>query len=218
MRRIAIARIVGVFIAIGGIGVSILCALDAMRENAKLEQARDGRPMEATIDLSQPDETTVPFHQTFSRSHGEVLCVEFDHNIDAEADLDELFAGLFAKVVIKDSDGKEIESLEIDNTSAQVWNDNIMLAYFHPFDEGEYAATIRVESGAAALAGKQQTLYAKYQLCGLEGAIVLIGFAFAFVAGLVGLISARCAFPGLVRHGVWRDTPSARDDRSLSSP
>jgi hypothetical protein len=72
-----------------------------------------------------------------------------------------------------------------------------------PFRTGDYVVTIRVDSGAAALAEKQQTIYAKYQFCGLEQMPATIAGAIAFGAGIIGLVAAVCLLPGLLRRGIF---------------
>jgi len=208
MRRIATGRIVGLLIAVVGIGVAIWCARDAIRMNAEFHQWLDACPMETIIDLSQPGETTVPFSQTCSISHGEALYLKCDLDADSKENLEELFKDLSGNVVIRDSDGNEIESVKINNTTTQYWDGKIMLTGFAPFRNGDYVATIRVDSGASALADKQQTIYAKYQLCGLEQMPAIIAGAFAFGAGIVGVVSVVCVLPGLLRCGIWCNAPT----------
>jgi hypothetical protein len=126
MQRIATGRIVGLLVAVIGIGLSVWCAREAVRMNAEFHRWSDARPMETVIDVSKPGETTVPFHQTCSIPHGEALF-----------------------------------------------------------------------------------LYAKYQLCGLERMPATIAGAFAFGAGMIGLVAGVCAFPGLLRCGIWRNAATA---------
>lgn len=205
MRRIATGRIVGLLIAIVGTGVAIWCARDAQRLNAEFHQWFVARPMETAIDLSKPGETSVPFHQTCSISHGEALYLKCDLPDDAKQDVGELFKNLSATIAIKDADGSEIEAVKINSKTVQHWDDNIILAGFAPFRNGDYVATIRVDSGAVSLSGKQQVMYAKYQLCGLEQMPATIAGAFALGAGIIGLVSAVCVLPGLLSAGIWRN-------------
>jgi len=206
MRQIAISRIVGLLIAVLGVGLSIWCAYHAFRMNAEFHQWLDARPLETAIDLSQPGETTVPFHQTCSISHGEALYLTCDLGGDSKQKLEELFATLTGNVVIKDLNGNEIESVKINNKTVQYWDDEITLTGFAPFRTGDYIATIRVDTGAAALVNKKQTIYAKYQLCGLEKMPAMIAGAFAVGVGIIGLIAASCVLPDLLRCGIWRST------------
>ena len=212
MRRIAIGRIIGLLLAIIGIGVSVWYARESLRMNAEFHQWIGARPMETAIDLSQPGETTVPFHQTCCISHGEAVYLKCDLNGDSQQELEELLKELSADMTITDSDGNEIEEIEINSRTVRYWDGRVVLAEFAPFRNGDYVATIRIDSGVPALAGKQQTIYAKYHLCGLERMPVMLAGAFAVGAGIVGLISAVCVLPGLLRSGVYRDVPT--DDLS----
>ena len=218
MRQIATGRIVGLLIAIIGVCISIWCARDAVRMNAEFNQWLDARPMETAIDLSEPGETTVPFHQTCSISHGEALYLTCDLDGESKVNTEELFAALSGNVVIKDSDGKEIESVEINCKTVQYWDGKIMLANFAPFRTGDYIATIRVDTGVAALADKEQTIYAKYQLCGLEQMPAVLTGAFAFSVGIIGLVAAVCVLPGLLRCGIWRCTKDAEPSGEREPP
>jgi hypothetical protein len=208
MRRIATGRIEGLLLAIVAIAVSIWCAGDAVWMTAEFHQALDARPMETTIDLSQLGETTVPFRQTCDISHAEALYLECDLADASQQNAEELLKDLSASIIIHDSDGKEIARADINNRTAHYSDSTIILTRFAPFRNGDYIATIRIESGAPALANKQQTIYAKYQLCGLEQMPAILAAAFAFAAGLIGLVTAVCVWPGLRRCGIWRDVPT----------
>jgi hypothetical protein len=218
MRQIATGRIVGLLIAIIGVGISIWCVRDAVRMNAEFHQWLDARPMETAIDLSKPGETTAPFHQTCSISHGEALYLNCDLDDESKQNTEELFAALSGNVVIKDSDGNEIESVKINNKTVQYWDGKIMLTGFAPLRNGDYIATIRVDSGVAALTDKEQTIYAKYQLCGLEQMPAMIAGAIAFGAGMIGLVAAVCVLPGLLRCGIWRTTENAEPSGEPEPP
>jgi hypothetical protein len=192
MRSLATRRIVGLVIATAGVGTSIWCARDALRKNDEFHQWIDARPMETAIDVSQPGETTVPFHQTCSSSHGESLYLECDLDDEVRQNPEALLYDLSGSVVIRDSNSNNVESVEINGSMVQVSDRTILLATFNPFRKGEYVATVRVDSGATALAGKQQTMYSMYQLCGLEQFPALIAAACAFGAG------ATASFPRCV--------------------
>jgi hypothetical protein len=177
-----------------------------MRMNNEFHQAFEARPMETAIDLSKPGELTVPFRQTCSMAHGEALYVDCDSDEVVKQNLEELLNGLSGNVVIMASDGNEVETVRFNNKTAQYWEGKVLLTWIAPFRNGDYVATIRVDSGAAALANKQQTIYAKYQLCGLEQMPAAITGGFALGASLIGFVAAVCVLPGLLRCGFWRDT------------
>ena len=206
MRRIAIGRLVGLLLALIGIGLSVWFARDAMRRNADFYEWLDARPMETAIDLSRLGETTASFHQTCGISHGEALYLDFDLDEAASLNFEELFKGLSGNITIIDSAGKEIEMAGISGETVQHWDGQFMLTEFAPFRSGNYIASIRINSGAPNLADIQQTIYAKYQLCGLERMPATIAGVFAFGAGFIGLVSAACVFPGLLQSGLWYDS------------
>lgn len=208
MQRIATGRIVGLLIAIAAIGVSMWCARDALRMNAEFHQWLDARPMETGIDLSQPGETTVSFHQTCSISHGEALYIDCELDDESVQHTEELFKDLSGNIVIKDFEGNVIESGKINDKSVQYWDGKIMLTAIAPFRKGDYLATIQVDSGASALAEKQQTIYAEYQLCGLEQMPAMIVGALALGTGILGLFASVCVLPGLLRCRIWRAVPA----------
>lgn len=205
-RHLAARRIIGLVIAVVGIGAAIWCAMLSARRNAEFHQWERDRPMETAIDLSQPGQVTVPFRQTCGVSHGEAICLECEIDRDADARF-EAFTGLSAKVVIRDAAGREVESRPIDVDSIHAWSDQIVLTGLAPFARGEYLATIEIESGAAALAGRPQVVYVVYQLCGLEQVPAIMWGVFGVAAGAIGVTSGVCVLPGLLRHGIRRVGP-----------
>lgn len=211
VRKIAVGRIIGLLLAAIGIGSSIYFAREAMRMNAEFHEWLQARPMETAVDLSKPSETTVPFNQTCSISHGEDLYLKCDLDDTVTENLEELLKGLSATVVISKSNGEEIETLKISNKTAHHWEGKVVIACFAPFLRGNYVATIRIDSGAPALANRAQTIYAKYQLCGLEQMPAMVTGGFALGAGVIGLVSAVCVIPGLLIGGLFRTVP--RKDR-----
>lgn len=90
--------------------------------------------METTIDLSKPGETTVLLHQTCSISHGEALYLR----CELDDEWRKFFSALSGSVVIKDSNGNEVGSAEINSKTVQYWAGKIMLTGFAPFCNGDY--------------------------------------------------------------------------------
>lgn len=204
-RRIfAIGRIIGTLLTAIGIGLSVYCACEAWRMSAEFDESIVARPMEAAIDLSRPGETKASFHQTYSISHFENFFLQCELDKEALQNPQEFFKGLSGEVVIKNSSGETIETAELNEKTVQNWDDRIKLAGLSPFRKGDYTATIHIVSGVPALAGKQQTIYAQYELCGLEKLPAQIFYVFAFGSGFIGLISAVCVLPGLLQNGFWR--------------
>ena len=207
-RRIAIGRIIGLLLALFCISQAVHWFVEANRHNDRFQQWLTDRPMETAIDLSRPGETTAPFRQTCSISHGEAVFLDCDVDIESHEAFVELVQGLSATITITDAKGSEVKIAPISQDTVYYRNGELELGGFVPFEKGDYTALIRIESGAPALAGKRQTLYAAYQLCGLEQMPALIMRAVAVVAGVVGLISAACVLPGLFRNGIWRALPT----------
>ncbi|QDU55307.1 hypothetical protein [Aeoliella mucimassa] len=174
------------------------------------------RPMSTKIDLSQPQQITLPFHQTCSISHGEGFYLDAPQLSDEDKqDLPTLFAGLDGSIEICDTAGNIVSSVEMHDEYVYYWDDQIMLAKLDPFEEGEYQATILIRSGATKLAGIDQTLLAAYQLCGLERLAVTMSAVIGGVSGVVGL---------LIAGGVWsswrsipRDSPPDNADSEKPS-
>lgn len=216
VRKIAIGRMVGLFIAVMGIFMSIRYALLAVQWNTDFHQALTARPMETTIDLSQTGETTVPFHQTYSISHSEVLCLQCDLNDEKQRQPEKLFKGLSGKLTVRDFDDNEIKHASISSQTVQYSNGEIIITEFLPFRKGGYLATIRIDAATPALAAKKQTIYAKYFLCGAEKAAELGAGAFSLIAGLIGIVASVFVLPGLLRRGIWRQTTSITHNSLLS--
>jgi len=207
MRSIAIGRVIGLLLATIGIGLAIHCAREALCMNAEFHQWMTDRPMETTVDFSQPGEITAPFRQTCGTSHGEAIYFQCDLDEESRQNPKELFEDLSASLVITDCDGEEIdiESRDINKNTVHYSNGRIILTGMAPFPKGDYVATIRVDSGVVALADKQQSVYAQYHICGLEQMPAMVVAAFALGAGIIGLVSAVAVLPGLLRSGIWRN-------------
>lgn len=206
MRRIAIGRTVGSLVAAIGIAGSIYFGVDSYRLHNDFHQWIDDRPMECSVDLSKTGSITVPFLQTCDVSHGEALLIHLEPSVESDEEVDELFSGLSATIVISDADGAIIENVKIDRSTLWRFDGarDFVLARFTPFQRGEYVATLSVDSGAAKLANHEQVIYAKYEPCGLEHLAVVFLGAFSLGAGLIGLIASAFVAPGVVRHGFWR--------------
>ncbi len=140
MRRLAIGRIIGILIAIASIAASISCARDSADLKIEYEEALIAHPIEATIDLSKPGETKLPFQQTFSRSHGESICIQITPSIAEDQEPKQLLKELTGKIIIKDGAGKEIETVKIDSTTMNAWGrgEDVILTDIAPFTKGEY--------------------------------------------------------------------------------
>jgi hypothetical protein len=202
-RKFAVGRTIGLLIAVLGIGNAIPCARSAMEANAKFQRWLTDRPMEMHVDLSKPSETTAPFRQTCGISHGENILLKVDPPLKPTEKPGELLKGLSAALAVVDEHENSIATVKMDGKSVyeSPFQEDILLAGFYPFAEGNYVATIRVLSGAEGLAGRQQTVYAKYLVCGMELFPAYILGLFSFGSCLIGFIAAACSLPGLLRNG-----------------
>jgi hypothetical protein len=203
-RKFAIGRTVGLLLGVFALGNAAVFYRSFLQAKANFESWQTARPTELQVDLSKLGKTTMPFHQTCSCSHGEGIFLKLkatgqESNGAPAKSLEDLSAVL----VISDAKGDEVQSVELAPPDSNDGSDP-MLARFHPFATGEYRATLRVSCGAKALAGTEQTLYAKYLLCGLEMVPGEIARLIACGLGLIGIIAVACSLPGLLRHGFWR--------------
>lgn len=202
-KRLAIRRIAGAVFVIACIFGAVYSAFEAVNHNAKFQSWLVAQPLCVEIDLSQPSETTAPFRQTCSISHGEIITLDCKYG-EVDPNPSELLDGLEGVVVISDAEGNQVSSTNFSDKSAYVWYDRIALADVDPFATGDYIATIHVHSGAPALVSRKQTLIAEYQLCGLEQFPTYIARGLACIFGGVGLISLLIIAPVLYRDGIWR--------------
>jgi len=217
MRQIATGRMIGLVIALAATGVTIRFGIDAYRLHTRFYDWVEARPMETTLDLSQPGAKTVPFQQTCSISHGEGLYVDWRFIEETTLDVRDQFAGLKGTCTIKDSDGQEVETVPFHTESVQYWGGETLLAELSTFPEGHYTATIQINSGAPAFANQEQTLYARYQLCGLEKIMAFVAGAISFASLAVAAFAAGCIAKGLQRNGIWRTTENT-DAKEESAP
>lgn len=101
-----------------------------------------------------------------------------------------LFDGLDGTFEIRDSAGAIVESKRLRPFVDEYGpaDHETLLVFFDPFAKGDYEATIDVVSGAPALAGRDQVVYAKYQLCGLELLPAYLTGALGIASGVFGLL------------------------------
>jgi len=209
-KKTAVGRCIGLALAIVCLCVSIWLGREALRMNADFHRWIVDRPMQTEIDLSQPAETVVPFRQTCSSSHGESLCLSLGPDHDLSEDSLNLLEELSGTLVISDSHNVEVASANFSERTAWLRDDQLVLANLDTFQRGDFVARIRIESGAPALAGKQQTLYARYQLCGLEQMPAVVAGVLTIVSLLVTAATACFVLPGLYRYG-FRQWPQSEE-------
>ncbi len=209
-----IGRIIGAVTAAALLGVSAHSGFACHRKNRELKEWQVARPISASIDLSVPGETRTPFVQTCASSHGELVLLDLSPPIHPAKVAERVLEDLDATIVVSDESGNEVLRERIQGGTVQHWGDNhpILLARFHPFAVGNYTATINVESGDAALSNREQTIYAEYQSCGLEGFPALIAGAISFLTLIPGLVILFIVIRGFVKFG-WSTPPRAANER-----
>lgn len=101
-----------------------------------------------------------------------------------------LFDGLDGTFEIRDSAGAIVESKRLRPFVDEYGpaDHETLLVFFDPFAKGDYEAKIVVANGAPALADREQLVYAKYQLCGLELLPAYLIGALGIGSGIFGLL------------------------------
>lgn len=213
-----VARIIGAAVAITLLGVSLSSGLACRTRHRELTEWQVARPMSVEIDLSKPGEFDTRFRQTCAVSHGEIVLLDVAPPVAFDEDVNELFQGLVAVMTVFDAFGEVVLKEPIKAAQLQDGGDkpSLVLTRFYPFPIGDYTARISVESGAAGLAQRRQTLYAQYQLCGLEGFPMLIAGIVSFISFIPGLITAVVVTRGFAKYG-WSLPPQARQPQVTSS-
>lgn len=199
-RRISIRRLILALVAVV-LGMTAAFFYSEYRDlDRRFHEWLIARPMSMAVDLSRPGTFTAPFQQTCDASHGEAIYLAVESPDAVEPG--KLLEGLDARIAIVDTDGKEVYCEKAGPEFRQE-GDDIQLAYFHPFSTGSYTARIEVSAGAPALQGIEQTLFAKYRLCGLERLPADIARALALLSGIPAALMALFSAVQFYRHGIW---------------
>lgn len=201
-RPIARLRTAATAFAVLGLGLAVWAELSSRAWHADFNQWLIDEPMHVAVDLSKVGATTTRFCQTCSVSHGEniELAVVPVDGPTSTVDL----TGLFMHISIADRNGANVSRITIHGEDVSLTESPVVLTQFVPFSEGDYTATIVVDSPAPALAGVEQILSAHYALCGLEMMPAQVAHVAAIFVGLLSGIGGVCVLPGLIRHGIWR--------------
>jgi hypothetical protein len=204
MSALARGRILGIIIVTASAACSVYFVQLSLKKHAEFQSWIVARPMQLTMDLSKPGELTVPLHQTCTVSHGEDVFLIPPAEFNADTVVEDALASLTGSVSITNADGVEIARSDIDGGSAMTWGvgGDIRLGGMYPFPKGEYNALIQIETGVPELTGTEHTLYAAYNLCGLELLPARFSAFVAFGFGITALVAAVCVVPGLIRHGL----------------
>ncbi len=158
--------------------------------------------MRTPIDLSSSGEITTPFRQTCATAHAQVIELSVEPSSDSPTPID--LVGLRMSMTIAQADGVEVASLDVSGDDLPHEPSPLPIARFYPFAKGDYIARVSVTSPAPALAGRAQTLVARYELCGLELMPAAVLQVAAIGVGIISAVIGVCVLPGLIRHGVHR--------------
>jgi len=215
MKQIAVARMVGLVVALGAAWLCIDGIAGFVRVRSEIAAAMSTRAMETPVDLSHPGEITVPFHQVCQICHGERILLLCEGAESAQVDPTALLTGLRLELIIRDAQGGQASRICLSGDDAYRSNGAILLGLLPPFPKGEYTAAIHVASGAPALAGKGQELVVEFFLCGLETQLALLSLVVAVFGGLLAALLLWLVLPGTLRYGIRRRPSSAETQASL---
>ena len=124
-QKLAVGRIFGLTLAIVGISLSIHYYRISSRIEAETQQRIETHPMETAIDLSRPGKATTPYRQTYKSQHKTLLFLKCEPSLETKEAPEEFFKDLAANVVIRNSDGAEIISVDIHSKTVSNWDDRI---------------------------------------------------------------------------------------------
>jgi hypothetical protein len=187
-RRIGriVAAILSATLLLAG-GYFLIAAARYQREFKAWETAR---PIDLSVDLSQPGTFAGDFHQTCSRSHGAGLGLVFPTNGVDEITLSHALNQLHLELQLLDAPGQVWFTTTIKGTDAagpQLHDDMLSLTGVDPsIPRGHYTCTLTVVAGAPALSGRAQQLVGRYFLCGLEQLPSVISRFLGYAALIVG--------------------------------
>lgn len=207
MRKLAKLRLAFVIVAVTALVATAYFSYAAYQANEDFHRWLTARPMRVQLDLSQRGTVTVPFQQTCVSAHSEGIYLDCTI-LDQQKQIPKgLLKGLSATIRITDPAGKEVLNQSLRDDFPWQLNGQVELVNFLPFDEGDYQATIEIDSGVPALADHPQTLYARYNLCGMEQAPVgMYGFL-ACCSGVITLFAVLIVLPDLWQFGIWKQVP-----------
>jgi hypothetical protein len=209
MRRLAVGRLVGLVVAVAVLAVAIDWGFDSQRLNARFYQAMTARPMETLIDISQTGEVTTPFRQTYSSAHGAAVYLQKASNVPEAFDAN-LLRPLEGVIIVKDAQGQEVTRAELTGRDVQLRDGQLLLTNLRMFSEGEYQATITINTGVPQLADVPQTVYAQYELCGLERFPATIMGVLAAGIGILGMGLLAVVLSAVWKLGVWKSDVAER--------
>ena len=191
-RAAYIGRIIACLVALAFLGGGTYLFVHGWRLNRKLDEAKEAELIRLDVNLSQPGVYKGTLLRKFAGSHHEVLRLFVTPGFASEEEATTAFDGLEAYLILRDARGGAVFQDQIASDyfrydpslgSAQAF---VMLSRAL---KGEYAFTLEVKKGAAALTGRKQTLVCKHHMCGVEylsaAILELLGAAAWVVGGLI---------------------------------
>ena len=151
--------------------------------------------MEAAVNISKPGYFVVPFAQTCSSAHGEIVALQIPAEVLHGKTVTQLLTGLKATLEIADKSSTISESEESSIPAGEdISNGAIPIFRLAPFRKGIYDARVTVITGAPALEGITQRLEGRYLLCGMEQMPATIATVLAVVSLAIGAIVGLLGF------------------------
>ena len=193
-----IAWVVAALLATGGV---VFLLLGNIAKN-QFYEIIDAKPLDTAVDFSRPGEFSSALHQTCGMCDSQGLWLVVPGRILEGSEPLELLAPLKAECRIVDAQGNEVVSETITGASLSrrfPSEDEMCVWSFAPFPEGEYTVHVKVLEGVPQLAGMNQRLVARYELCGCA----LIPAFYGFVLG-IGFLALAFITVTVVWIVVWR--------------
>ncbi len=200
---IAKRRIIGAIISLLAGSLAVYWGIESSRLSRSVEECRVAMPTQFAADLSRPGVLESPFAQSCQMSHGEAILLKTTDGSELSSSM---LAGLKGKATVLAADGTSVMTADFPETIARDSSrvdQGLQLAFFHPFQIGVYTLRVEIIEPAPGLAGRSQEIFARYELCGLEGLPAALAAAIAIPAGIVALVVGGFTVVGLKRHG-WR--------------
>ena len=179
----------------------------------KFFESIDAKPIDIPVDFSRPGTFSGPFHQTCMSAHSESICLEIpievrERLVGDEPSESEGFAALRFVCVLTNAEGEMVGEDQFEGRLSGLTRPvegAIVLMRFVPFKTGEYTLDVEVTQGQPELAGVEQRLIARYDLCGLELLPTYISVVIGSVLILVALVVAQRARKRLRAPREYRD-------------
>jgi hypothetical protein len=209
----SVKRLFGISLALMMLGYGLLNLRYGHQLGNQFKQWQTAKPVDGLIDISQHGRFILPFKQTCSTSHSEILSLHLPSNALQGLTIRQILTGLDAKLEITDQRSNVVEHVELATAlTDDVCDGTIPLFWIKPFSNGYYVATVTVIQGAPALKAVHQRLVGHYELCGLERLPAVIASIFGMgISGVGSIIGA------IILYKVARDRKKLRQGQSSAA-